>query len=203
MPITINGTGPIDGITSLNTTVSSTELGYLDGVTSAVQSQINTAGGLVKITDATFSAQSSVSVNNCFTSTYENYRIIFSSTSSASMRLRLRVSGSDDTTSNYDNAGRYEGTASTAIYDSAATSWRLQDVAATTQNHFVMNVVKPQIAEPTIFFSQTIGSSPGTNFYTYMMNGQHRSSTAFDGFTVILGGAGNFTGTLRVYGFRN
>lgn len=32
MPVSINGSGPIDGITSLNTTVSSTELGYLDGV---------------------------------------------------------------------------------------------------------------------------------------------------------------------------
>lgn len=41
MPISINGSGPIDGITSLNTTVSSTELGYLDGVTSAVQTQLN------------------------------------------------------------------------------------------------------------------------------------------------------------------
>lgn len=41
MPITINGTGPIDGITSLNTSVSSTELGFLDGVTSAIQTQFN------------------------------------------------------------------------------------------------------------------------------------------------------------------
>lgn len=46
MPITINGTGPIDGVTSLNTSVSSTELGYLDGVTSALQSQINTRAPL-------------------------------------------------------------------------------------------------------------------------------------------------------------
>ena len=41
MPISISGDGPITGITSLNTTVNSTELGYLDGTTSAIQTQIN------------------------------------------------------------------------------------------------------------------------------------------------------------------
>lgn len=40
MPVTIGGSGPITGVTSINTTVSDTELGYLDGVTSAIQSQL-------------------------------------------------------------------------------------------------------------------------------------------------------------------
>ena len=44
MPVTINGSGPIAGITSLNTTVSDTELGYLDGVTSAIQTQLSGKG---------------------------------------------------------------------------------------------------------------------------------------------------------------
>lgn len=40
MPVTIGGSGPITGVTSINTTVSDTELGYLDGVTSAIQTQL-------------------------------------------------------------------------------------------------------------------------------------------------------------------
>jgi len=40
MPVTIGGSGPITGVTSINTTVSDTELGYLDGVTSALQTQL-------------------------------------------------------------------------------------------------------------------------------------------------------------------
>ena len=40
MPIVLNGSGPITGVTSLNTTVSDTEIGYLDGVTSALQTQL-------------------------------------------------------------------------------------------------------------------------------------------------------------------
>lgn len=47
MPITINGTGPIDGITSLNTTVSNTELGYLDGTTSAIQTQLGSKADIL------------------------------------------------------------------------------------------------------------------------------------------------------------
>lgn len=41
MPVSIGGNGPITGVTSINTTVTDTELGYLDGVTSALQTQIN------------------------------------------------------------------------------------------------------------------------------------------------------------------
>jgi len=46
MPLDINGQGSISGITSLNTSasvnLSETELGYLDGVTSGLQGQVNT-----------------------------------------------------------------------------------------------------------------------------------------------------------------
>ena len=41
MPVVIGGSGPVTGVTSINTTVSDTELGYLDGVTSALQTQID------------------------------------------------------------------------------------------------------------------------------------------------------------------
>lgn len=41
MAVTIGGSGAFTGITSLNSTVSDTELGYVDGVTSAIQTQLN------------------------------------------------------------------------------------------------------------------------------------------------------------------
>jgi hypothetical protein len=41
MPLDINGQGSISGITSLNTVVSDAELERLDGVTSAIQTQLN------------------------------------------------------------------------------------------------------------------------------------------------------------------
>ena len=51
MAISINGTtGAITGIGSLNSSVDSTELGYVDGVTSAIQNQINNKASLVSPT---------------------------------------------------------------------------------------------------------------------------------------------------------
>jgi hypothetical protein len=39
MSLSLSGSGVVTGLTSLNTDVSDTELGYLDGVTSAIQTQ--------------------------------------------------------------------------------------------------------------------------------------------------------------------
>ena len=56
--------------------------------------------GLVHINTTTFSAVSSVSVNNCFTSAYENYLILGNviGTAGTSIAARLRASGTDATT---------------------------------------------------------------------------------------------------------
>lgn len=47
----------------------------------ATTGDLAVAGGLVYITGSTFSASSAVNVNNCFSSTYENYRVVVSFTS--------------------------------------------------------------------------------------------------------------------------
>lgn len=41
MPISISGAGDIAGLSSVNSSVSAAEIGYLDGTTSAIQAQIN------------------------------------------------------------------------------------------------------------------------------------------------------------------
>jgi len=69
MPLDINGQGSISGITSLNTVVSDAELERLDGVTSAIQTQLNgklpIAGGkilqIVRATDTTNRSTTSAS----------------------------------------------------------------------------------------------------------------------------------------------
>ena len=52
-----------------------------------------------------FTSASTISLNDVFSTTYDNYRIIFRSTTSTTgqIKLRLRVSGSDNTTSNYSD----------------------------------------------------------------------------------------------------
>jgi len=72
MPLDINGQGSISGITSLNTVVSDAELERLDGVTGAIQTQLNgklpIAGGkilqIVRATDTTSRTTTSTSLTD-------------------------------------------------------------------------------------------------------------------------------------------
>ena len=61
------------------------------------------AAGLKLINTTTFSAVSSQSVNDVFSATYDNYKIVcqFSSSADQEVFFRLRASGSDLTTSVY------------------------------------------------------------------------------------------------------
>ena len=202
MPITINGTGPIDGITSLNTSVSSTELGFLDGVTSGIQTQINTAGGLVKITDSTFTGQSTVSVNNCFSATYQNYLILCSNvtntaTSSNGLLLRLRSSGTDATT-NYSSSAVYFNA---TYFNDKPTGHFSIGVAGSGANHAVSFMISnPFAAEPTSITGTNGGD--GADFRSSAFGGRHSASTSYDGFT-IFPQSNVISGNLRVYGYRN
>jgi hypothetical protein len=49
----------------------------------------------------TFTGASSVSLNGVFSSTYDNYRIVFTTTTISNIFMRLRVSNADETTSQY------------------------------------------------------------------------------------------------------
>ena len=74
MPLVLTGDGAVGPL-------SASEVGFLDGVTSSVQTQINAKAndasqGFYFITSQTFSAASAVNVNNCFSSTYDNYRVV-------------------------------------------------------------------------------------------------------------------------------
>ncbi len=64
------------------------------------------SSGLVLLNTTSFSAVSSQSVNDVFSATYENYFLLVRTTASSdNINIRMRVSGSDDSTSNYHNLG--------------------------------------------------------------------------------------------------
>ena len=205
MPVTINGSGPIAGITSLNTSVSDVELGYLDGVTSAIQTQINTAGGLVKITDSSFTSGSSVILNNVFTSTYARYRLIMSCVTDASggdLRSRMRLSGTNNTgATSYQRSGFLAtATATLALSGGATDHFFHGATGGVSKNVLWMELAEPAQAESTCCqwsFWQ------GTGNLHYGQSAIHTVGTAYDGIELYLS-AGAFTsGTVRVYGYRN
>jgi len=155
----------------------------------------------------TFSGASSVSLNDCFTSTYDNYRIVchLTNTSTADgLNLRLRVSSADNTTSNY-NGARVESNASASAnrYFVGSTSF---DVNATDDggvaHGFVLDLQAPFATNRTVGQIISMGQDSGANYSSRSGGYVFSATTSFTGFT-IFPGSGTIAGTIRVYGYKN
>jgi hypothetical protein len=164
--------------------------------------------GLVFISRSSFSAVSSVSANNVFTSTYDNYKLMIQitgiSANDAEFFVRTRASGTDRAT-NYNtgvaavdrsnNVVQYAGLDLTAGYKLGEF-----DGGETAQNYaFEVDLMYPtsntrqQVFIKSAFISQS-------NVFTYGAGGGSRTTGgAADGFT-LRSSAGTFTGTCDIYG---
>jgi hypothetical protein len=176
---------------------------YYDG---AAWQNVGVAG-LTYITQATPSAQTTISINNCFTSAYENYKIIMNVSAYAvtdgNIGLRLRVGGVD-TSVNYQSQrlGGQGGTpfASTNVLGTDEMYFG-SIIQATPRTIITADIASPQIATPTSMNNQ-FGLRDVVNGNNVIIGfGFQSDSTAFDGFTLI--STQNMTGTIRVYGYQN
>ena len=148
-----------------------------------------------------FSAQTSVSLNDVFSATYENYFLLTRITAMSlgdNIQIRMRVSGSDDSTANY----HYLGLRITTTVDRAAsysqTSYRIGE--ATTGKGALQTVIYgPQLAAVTQFngFITNGFTNPMENGF---QQGVHNVATAYTGFT-LFALSGNMTGNVSVYGY--
>ena len=161
--------------------------------------------GLDLITTQSFSAASTVSVNNCFTSTYENYRIMFSNvsanTGSPGLFFRFRVSGSDDSSSVYSS--QYTSISGTTVSTSRGLlSYANVGDAYTDPMCMTMDIFNPYLIRQTMVVSNNaINVTSGTVSIRYS-NFLFSSTTIFDGFT-FYPQSNTISGTIRVYGYKN
>lgn len=168
-----------------------------------------TAAGLVYLTGATFTSQTSVSLpTSTFTSTYRNYKILFVADPGNTTILtgRLRASGTDNTTTNYLGGGRFwlSTGAGFDLANSGATSFSLGYGVdgATIQNALDITLYAPQLAtntEITASFTSASAAYSGIGGGTY--GGSFNAATQFDSFTFISSAASSLTGYYRVYGY--
>jgi hypothetical protein len=164
------------------------------------------SSALTKINGTSFSAVSSFSLPaNTFSATYDNYKIIVNvSTVSAgaNFNARLRASGSDNTTSNYEcsNVGADYDTSNLANYNSGLTqsSWTTFGFAASgNPTYYSIEVFNP-FASVRTGYTQT--SILGTTT-TYTGGGRFTNTTSFDSMSIIRA-SGTMTGTYTVYGYQ-
>ena len=162
--------------------------------------------GLVYVTGASFSGVTSVSApNNTFTSTYKNYRIMIEISAMATageITVRLRTSGSDNTTSNY--GWFYGGRTSNNTADqggiAADTSFEYGYAHTTTTFGGTIDFIGPQTATRTTGFATCIFWS-GSVYAVYPLGWAFNGTTQFDSFTLISSSSNSMTGTYRVYGY--
>ena len=146
-------------------------------------------------------------VDNAFSATYRNYLLVaeFAGSTTATITMRLRASGSDDSTSNYflGAEGRTNDGSDTTWANDGASSWTIgytSTAVAARRNRQSFTVYTPQVAERT-GISGTGISARTTNIGIggFFAGGEFALTTAFDGFSIIAS-AGTISGTVRVYG---
>ena len=157
----------------------------------------------------TFSGATSISLNDIFSSTYTNYQfnlvLTSASVADADVRARLRLSGTDASSSYYEGGTLQGAAVLSAVNNLNITNWDLgRTHSATDPNAHAsisFKVFQPSQARPTTYHTESI-SWNNSNIVTFRFSGFHTTLTSYTGIT-IFPGSGTFGGTLSVYGYSN
>ena len=163
------------------------------------------SSGLTLINTTSFSGVASQSVNDVFTATYRNYKIILNVNGSVDgtiCRLKLRASGTDSSASYYFGLAQTNsaGTVAGSNGNNVTTGWTLTNIrnSATARNTADVTLYSPQLAIATNY-TVTGAFDNGAIVAGHAGGGTHDAGTAYDGFT-LLASSGNITGVVYVYG---
>jgi hypothetical protein len=163
--------------------------------------------GLVYVGGATFTTSSAININDVFSSTYQNYKIVaeyITNVNTATLfSSRLRVSGSDNTTSNYQVQTLYgSGATASASRSSSQTSWRWLD-ASDEPCMFEAIIVKPFETKITQMYGYGIArGGDASNAEIGNLGATFNATTSFTGISFFTSGD-TLTGNIRVYGLAN
>jgi hypothetical protein len=163
---------------------------------------VGSSGSVDSKGNVTFSTCTGISLNGVFSSTYQNYRIVVNLTSAATdfNFIRLRVSGSDNSTASSYISERFRATGTT-LTGLRNTDSTLLVGAGENGTYVSMNieVFSPAEARPTQFIVNRTErqADSDTEFSAY--GGYHNQSVAYTGFTLY--GTKSTSGTIRVYGY--
>jgi hypothetical protein len=147
------------------------------------------------------SGVASQSINDVFSATYTNYRILceFVSGGDINIDLRWRVSGSDNSTAN-SYVYQFLEAQNTSVTGARTTTnlTRVGRGPATLRSSFAMDVFGPQLAQATNYSSYGAGAFAAAD--VFLLTGTHNQTVSYTGFTLIPS-ASTITGTVSVYGY--
>lgn len=152
----------------------------------------------------TVSGASSVSLNNVFTSTYNNYLVLFGLTASTAIDLyaRMRVSGTDNSSANYGRQQIFGDTSLGASSTGSATYWNIGQLYDSDGKRTILDLMVKDPASSSIYTtgkSDSISNASSTPYALRNLFGM-TVTTAYDGISFITS-SGTITGTIAVYGY--
>jgi len=179
-------------------------------IVQAVPTGINSA--LVFVTGASFTTATNFSLpTDTFSATYLNYRMIVNltaCTSDADFTLRMRASGSDNTTANYysGQTGFLSTNSASNVADSSATSWNVgeSDSGSSLVYNLVLDIFQPNTTIRKSCVGQVNFLNKAANAFVLRSLGLSLDvGTAMDSLTFISSVASSITGSYKVYGYVN
>ena len=165
--------------------------------------------GLTQVANVSVSAASSVSLDNVFSSTYDNYIVQLNFTTGSvgaeSILMRMRVSGTDNTSSNYYWSLGYvsfTGTPAASASNSSGltASFNVSYINSSGGGASTINLYNPFNTAVTRFHSIGGGNTNGDAILS--RGGNTSVTTSYTGAT-IFPSSGTMTGNIRIYGLRN
>jgi hypothetical protein len=168
--------------------------------TAWVSAAVGTGAGLVHIVSQTVTSATSIIFNNCFSSSFSDYKISVMGRMATRgyVFVRLRAGGVDASGSNYLNSFIYRDSLGLGSGYGAATA--MQIAYGETQNTSAsMEITQPFTTQRTSFSSRS-GSVDSTGATVFTFGGGQQLTTAYDGLNFIPDFA--FTGTISIYGIR-
>ena len=175
------------------------------GLRMVVPSSVAVGSGTGSVNAAgfvTFSSASSVSLNDVFSSTYDNYRIVTNILGTTNgqfdVLLRFRVSGADNSSATYERVNVRINSTITPTQAGSQTSL-IVGATSTIWGGASIDIAQPNLARRTHLYGQ---GSYSANTEGGLHYGFFNADTVFTGFSLIAA-SGNLTGSVAVYGYKD
>ncbi len=176
--------------------------------TAQMNTAIGASAGLTLINSTTFSAAANVSFNNVFSSTYDNYRVVWELTNSTAgtyFSMRMRASGTDNTSANYwNNRGFFVQSGTNSTSDTSAQTAFLafmeRDTGPASGAYEFYSPYKT--GETSIVGTYQFRYYSPYNMHSAIKTGVTTVTTSYDGFTVFPAATSTMTGTISIYGYK-
>jgi len=163
-------------------------------------------GGLVYVTSKTWTSTSSAQqIDSCFTSTYDNYRVVVQTVGNQAtptpIVFRLVDGITPDTAANYYYSESTTTTAATfSGYWSGGQTYGAVGFVGDAFGMAVFDLISPQLAATTGWAANTT-SFGASNIKNGTVNGYKNTTTQYEGLQ-IYPATGSWSGTMTVFGYR-